>query len=143
VTDTLRDIVLAVRRLRAAPTFTAFSVITLAVGIGMTTAIYALIQGTLLRPPQIRDIHEVVNIYHSNPLTGAPGGSFYALSRPDVDDLAAAQSSFSHLAAWRRARIFSDGGRLRRGDARRGRDAGLLFGRGGEAASWPHPAALG
>jgi hypothetical protein len=62
VSDLRRDVVLAVRRLKGAPASTAFSVITLAVGIGMTTAAYAVIQGTLLRPPKIRDIDQVVNV---------------------------------------------------------------------------------
>jgi hypothetical protein len=68
--DFLRDVVLALRRLRAAPVFSAFSVITLAVGIGVATAIYSVISGSVLRPPQIHDIERVVNIYHSNPLYG-------------------------------------------------------------------------
>jgi predicted permease len=105
VADLLRDVLLALRRLRAAPAFTAFSIITLAVGIGMTTAIYALIQGSLLRPPQIRDIGSVVNIYGANWSGGTPGGRSLTLSMPDLQDLASAQTSFDHLAAWRRARV--------------------------------------
>jgi hypothetical protein len=42
--DLLHDVIVAVRRLKAARGFTAFSILTLAIGIGMTTAIYALVK---------------------------------------------------------------------------------------------------
>ncbi len=46
----LQDFRLATRRLRHASGFTATAILTLSVGIGFTTAMYALVQGVLLRP---------------------------------------------------------------------------------------------
>jgi predicted permease len=105
VSDLFRDVVLSLRRLRAAPAFTAFSIITLAVGIGMTTAIHGLIHGSLLRPPHIRAIDEVVNIYGGNLAAGFASGRSLALSMPDIQDLSSSHTSFEQLAAWRRARV--------------------------------------
>ena len=60
----------AVRRLRLNPGFTAFSVVTLALGIGATTALYSVIYSTILKPLNVRDLDTLVNIYHSSPLRG-------------------------------------------------------------------------
>jgi predicted permease len=51
----MRDFRLALRQLRKAPGFSLTIVVTLALGIGATTAIFSLIEGVLLRPLPFRD----------------------------------------------------------------------------------------
>src|ERR1700735_75585 len=46
----MRDFRLAVRQIRKAPGFTLTAVLTLALGMGATIAIFSLIEGILLRP---------------------------------------------------------------------------------------------
>lgn len=99
------DIILSIRRLLLSPGFTAFAVVTLALGIGATTAIYSVIYAAVLRPPDIRDVDRVVNIYHADPIAlGGLSASLSSLSLPDYDDLRRAQTSFSSIAAWARFR---------------------------------------
>jgi predicted permease len=98
-----RDLLLGWRRLRMAPAFATFSVVTLALGIGATTAIYSVIYTAVLRPPDIRDIDRVANLYHYNP-RHAPGLAFSSFSLPDFEDYRAVQTSFSAVSAWARFR---------------------------------------
>src|SRR5258708_3491799 len=50
VESTWKDLTLAIRTLRRDSTFTAVSIITLALGIGATTAIFTVVNGVILRP---------------------------------------------------------------------------------------------
>ena len=89
------DLKLAVRRLLATPVFTIFAMLSLAVGVAVTTAVYSVVNSILFRDPGIADpdrIAFVVTPYDGRLLRGS-------VSEPDFQDLRAAQFSFSHISA--------------------------------------------
>src|SRR5437588_2814721 len=59
----IKDFKFALRQLLKAPGFTAVAVITLALAIGVNSAIFALINGVVLRSPIPLRPHEVVNVF--------------------------------------------------------------------------------
>jgi predicted permease len=89
----------AARRLAANRAFTLFSVATLAIGLGATAALHAVIYAILLRPLDVPNIDRLANIYHSDPQDSAIT-AYLPLSWPDYQDLQAQQSGFSELFGW-------------------------------------------
>ena len=61
------DLRYAVRRLLHRPGFTAVSVLTLALGIGSTTAIFSVINGVLLKPLPYPNSEQLVSLMHTAP----------------------------------------------------------------------------
>ena len=57
-----QDLIFAVRHFRRSPGFTGTVVLTLALGIGATTAIFSLVDGVLLRPLPFPDSKRLVAI---------------------------------------------------------------------------------
>ena len=89
------DLRLAARRLLATPLFTIFAVLSLAIGVAVTTAVYSVVDSIFLRDTGARDPDRLVFVaspYDGRMLTGS-------ISLPDFEDVRAAQTSFSSMSA--------------------------------------------
>ncbi len=67
IEDTWRDVRYAWRALRRAPGFTLAAVVTLALGIGATAAIFSVVYGVLLKPLPYPDEDRLLSVSHSAP----------------------------------------------------------------------------
>jgi len=63
--DTIRDVRYGIRVLRKAPGFTASAMLTLALGIGATSAIFSIVRTVVLKPLPYRDPERVVTIWET------------------------------------------------------------------------------
>ena len=77
----VRDVQFGLRVLKKSPAFAAAAVVTLALGIGANTALFALVRGILLRSLPVRAANRQVVIWDSNPGEGlirvGPSGQDY------------------------------------------------------------------
>jgi predicted permease len=92
----LQDLRYAVRQLRKSPGFTAVAVITLALGIGVNTAIFSVINAVLLRPLPYKDADGLVKIWGTNPKKGVDIDQF---SPGDFQDIRNQSRAFMDLGS--------------------------------------------
>jgi macrolide transport system ATP-binding/permease protein len=119
--DLRRDVRYAVRALGRAPGFAALAILTLALGIGATSAIFTLINDVMLRPLPVRDARALVvlgDTRGSGTAIGRQGGSFTLfsydlyqrlLAARVFDGLCAVQSSKSRVSVRRPGAPVDDG----------------------------------
>src|SRR3569833_2038119 len=92
----LRDLRYALRQVRRAPGFAATVVLTLALGIGATTAIFSCVYGLMLKSLPFRDEKSIVTLAEIN--SGVKGG--IEATYPDYLDWRTQQNSFDQVAAY-------------------------------------------
>jgi predicted permease len=93
-----QDLKHALRALAAKPGFTVVTLLTLAIGIGGTTAIFGAVNAVLLRPLPYPQPDELVRVYKT-PLK-EPERIGGAVSPPDFTDWRRDSSAFTELAAY-------------------------------------------
>ncbi len=80
----MQDLKFALRQLRKSPGFTLIALITIALGIGATTAIFTVVDATLLKPLPYPQAEQLVTIQDDLPGLGARD---VGMSQPEWEDL--------------------------------------------------------
>jgi len=95
----LQDLRYGLRILWKSPGFTMVAVLTLALGIGATTAIFSIVNGVLLRPLPFATPGQLASIGGFD-TRRAPAIPNRSLSYPNFSDVRARNHSFSDVAAY-------------------------------------------
>src|SRR2546423_11375329 len=90
----LQDIRYSLRKLIRAPAFTLVAVLTLALAIGATTAVFSLVDGVLLKSLPFREPDRLVRVQSLSGLTPS------SVSQPDFLDYRAQSHAVSPMAAY-------------------------------------------
>src|SRR5262249_27149633 len=91
----MNDLRFALRQLRKSPGFTVVAILTLALGIGLNTAIFSVINAVLLKPPQYKDPEQLVWIWSTR--KNVPR-AFYSI--PNFNDTRAQSRNISDWIAF-------------------------------------------
>jgi putative ABC transport system permease protein len=92
----------ASRSLLRTPGFALVSILTLALGIGGTSAIFTVVNRTVLNPLPFPDAERLVVVWGSKPHEGLPEIHF---SQPDFEDYRRQAHVFDALGAWAEGRV--------------------------------------
>ena len=95
VESLLQDLRYGLRMLRHKPFFTAVAVLTLALGVGATTAMFSVVNAVLLRSLPYRDPSRLVRIFFNAPGLGLRDMPY---SMPEFEDLKARSGVFEELS---------------------------------------------
>lgn len=94
----LSDLKYAMRGLSKSPGFTAISLITLALGVGATTAIFSVVNGVLLKPLPYHEPDDLVGVWHNVP---GRGDGNYPLSPGTYFTYREENRVFDDVGLWR------------------------------------------
>ena len=90
-----QDLRYALRQLRKAPGFTAVAVLSLALGIGATTAIFSVVYSVLLKPLPYANPNRIVAVFEIQ-----PNGGWNRIADPNFDDFRNQSHGFDAIAKY-------------------------------------------
>ena len=94
----IQDSRFAIRRLAKSPGFTLLAVLTLALGIGLNSSVFSLVNAIILRPLPVDEPDSLATLYSAGP----EGSSFThgPMAFPDFLDIKEQSQSFEDMAAF-------------------------------------------
>jgi predicted permease len=101
MTSLLQDLRYALRQLRQSPGFAAIAVMTIALGIGATTAMFSVVNAILLRPLPFREPERLIAVGEYDTRHGDAGNVIGSVSHPNVADVRARNRSFEDVTAYK------------------------------------------
>ena len=101
----VRDLRYSLRKLMKSPAFTGLAVITLALGIGMTTAIFSVVYGVLLHPLPYNHAEQIVELHEVN-----SQGYQMQFADPNFEDIRSQTHSLAGVAEYAAEPIAISGG---------------------------------
>src|SRR6185503_13159281 len=93
----LQDVRYAARRLARSPGFTSVAVLSLALAIGVNTAVFTVVNAVLLTPPPFDHPEQLMLVRGLD--QQMPGGDM-PLSFPNYEDLRSRSTTFAEMGAW-------------------------------------------
>src|SRR5262249_25609147 len=96
----LQDVPYALRLMRRSAVFTATALLTLALGIGASTATFSVLDNLFLSPPRFQNLDRLVTIVDTNP-EKVPPDVWPPPSPGNVLDWRVRARSFDGIAMWR------------------------------------------
>jgi putative ABC transport system permease protein len=100
--DATRDLRFGLRSLARAPGFALTALLTLALGVGSTTAVFSVVRGVLLSPCRSPDSDKLVTVWVTNPRQGIDED---ITSWPNFSDWRSGTRTLERVAAVQRGRL--------------------------------------
>ncbi len=100
----LHDLRFALRSLRRRPGFAAVAIVTLALGVGATTAIFSVVNGVVLRPLPYPDADRIVDVSRVD-RTQPRNEEGSSVSPVDIDDWDQSSKTLGAMAEYRESRL--------------------------------------
>ena len=96
MSNLISDLKFAIRNLSKTPGFETVAIITLALGIGLNSAIFSVVNAMLFRPLPYDHADRIVTLHTQSIETG----KIHRFSYPGFEDYRDRQTTFEHVVAW-------------------------------------------